>query len=81
MPNTQAININLSTLETVTCPICQSPVFEMNLIMFKRLPAIQSPTGRAQLVKVDFVNCPACNNLFQIKDGVLLPVETITKGK
>ena len=68
------ININLNTLETAACPNCNNFVFETKLSIFKKLPSIQSPIGRSQLVQINLVSCPACNSFFQIKDDELLPV-------
>ena len=78
MPNTiqqQAkINININTLETAVCPNCNNFVFKTNLSIFKKLPSIQSPIGKPQLIRIDLVSCPACNNFFQVKDDKLLPI-------
>ena len=76
MPNNeqQTIRVNINTLETVACPNCNNFVFKTNLSIFKKLPSIQSPTGRPQLIKIDLISCPACNSFFQIKDDELLPV-------
>lgn len=72
--NQQKININLNALETVACPNCNNFVFETNQSIFKKLLGVQSPTGRAQLIQVKLIGCPACNSFFQIKDDELLPV-------
>lgn len=69
------ININLDTLETVACPSCKNPVFETNHSILKKLPVIQSPTGRAQLIRVDLVCCPDCGSFYRIKDDILYPVD------
>ena len=72
--NNQRINININTLDTVACPKCNNFVFKTNLSIFKRLLGIQSPSGRAQLIQINLVNCPACDSFFQVKDDELLPV-------
>lgn len=69
------ININLDTLEEVTCPNCNCTIFETSLSLFKKLPVIQSPIGKSQLIKVDLVNCYGCGKLFQVKGDELQPVE------
>ena len=68
------ININLDTLEIVTCPDCENSVFKTNLSIFKKLPSIQSPTGQSQLIRIDLISCPICNRFFQIKDNELSPI-------
>lgn len=68
------INISLNTLEAAACPNCNNFVFETKLSIFKKLPSIQSPIGRPQLIEVKLISCPACNSFFQIKDDELLPV-------
>ena len=77
------ININLDILEIVTCPDCENSVFKTNLSLFKRLPSIQSPTGQAQLIKIDLISCPICHRCFQIKDKELSPitVENVKTGR
>lgn len=68
------MNINLNELKTITCPNCGNPVFNTNLNMFKKLPSIQSPTGQAQLIKIELISCPACNNFYFIKDAEFHPL-------
>ena len=68
------INININTLETIACPNCSNFIFKTDLSIFKKLPSIQSPIGRPQLIRIDLISCPACNRFFQIKDDELLPV-------
>lgn len=72
--NNRRINININALETVACPKCNNLVFKTNLSIFKKLLGIQSPSGRAQLIQINLVSCPACNSFFQVKDDKLLPV-------
>lgn len=67
------IKVDINTLETVTCPNCKNSILKTDLSVFKKLPSIQSPTGRAQLIRIDLVSCPACNHFFHIKDGELFP--------
>lgn len=68
------LNVILSNLEELVCPNCENPIFIANSSMFKKLPAIQSPTGKAQLVHVQLLTCTACNCSFRIKDDELLPI-------
>ena len=75
-PQRASININLDTLETIICPNCKNPVLATNLSIFKRLPSIQSPTGKAQLLRIELVSCLVCNRYYQIKDAELSPVIT-----
>ena len=71
------MNINLNSLKPLTCPKCKNTVFRADLNMFKKLPRIQSPTGQAQLIKIELISCPACNSFYFIKDAELisLPLE------
>lgn len=73
IPSQMKMNVNLDTLEAVTCPNCKNSVFVTNLSMFKRLPSIQSPTGKPQLIKIDLISCPVCNRFYYVKDAELFP--------
>lgn len=68
------MNINLNDLKMLTCPKCENSIFTTNLSMFKKLPNIQSPTGKAQLIKIELISCPACNSFYFIKDAELIPL-------
>lgn len=68
------INISINNLETVSCPNCKNFVFETNLSIFKKLLSIQSPNGKAQLIKIDLIACPSCNRFFQAREDKLLPI-------
>lgn len=78
-PSTQPVQfvINLSELSTVGCPTCGGFVFTTNVAMFKELTAIRSPTGKAQLIKVELCICQSCNTLVQPVGTELKVIETI----
>lgn len=73
-PQQVKMNINLDELKTVTCPNCKNPILATNLSMFKRIPGIQSPTGKAQLIRVELISCLICNRYYQIRDAELFPI-------
>lgn len=68
------MNINLDNLKIVTCPQCKNSVFKTNLSIFKKLPLIQSPTRKAQLIRIDLISCLICNSIYTLKDTELFPV-------
>jgi len=57
----QQINVNLAEAEDLTCvnEECGCPVFEQ-AYMIKRISALQSPTGREEIVPVPIMLCKAC---------------------
>lgn len=65
------IKINLNELEIRTCPYCNSSFFTTGQSILKRLPAIQSPSGKPQLIRIDLVVCANCGTVFQVKDDEL----------
>ena len=53
-----------SQMIKVSCPSCGANIFETSLVTYKKLPAIQSPTGKAQLMGVPIIACLGCQDLF-----------------
>lgn len=77
MPNAQRqaqININLEDLKILTCPKCKNATFKTDLSIFKTLPSIQSPSGKAQLLRIELITCNSCNQSFLIKGSELSPI-------
>ena len=70
----QTISVNLDTLASATCPSCGDNIFETDLVTYKVLPAIQSPSGQAQLIGIPVISCVGCNDLFLIRGCELIPV-------
>lgn len=70
----QRININLEELETLACPNCKSTVFQTSLVNFKKLPAIQSPTGQTQLIAINLAKCCNCDAFFRVEKEGLIPI-------
>lgn len=68
------IKINLDNLEEIACPACNGLIFTAGKSMLRKLPVIQSPTGKPQLVRIDLITCTTCGNLYQIKDDKLFLV-------
>ena len=54
------VNVNVEELSTQICPKCESP-YCTEVFILKHLPALMSPDGKAQLIKVPAgfgcVNC------------------------
>jgi len=55
-------NVDPTKLQTVTCPNCGGIFFEEKM-MFKELPAIQSPTGKASMIPIPVVVCNECGTV------------------
>lgn len=69
----QRISIDVNTLKSLACPICTNTIFHTNINLFKKLPAIQSPTGQEQMIAIALAECRVCKNFFQVKsDGLTL---------
>ena len=49
--NQQPINVDVTKLDTQLCPMCESP-YCTEVFQLKHLPALMSPNGQAQVVKV-----------------------------
>ena len=61
------ININPEDLEDVVCDKCENQTFEM-VLMFKKLSAILSPSGKESLIPLQVYRCAECTH---INDGFL----------
>jgi hypothetical protein len=55
-------NVDPTKLQTVSCPNCNGIFFEERM-MFKELPAIQSPTGQASMIPIPVVICSECGTV------------------
>ena len=75
------VSLNIDDLETIICPNCKGSVFQTDLCTFKKLPSVQSPTGKAQLIKINIITCPDCKSQFQIRDDNLFPISLKGRGK
>ena len=73
------ININLETLEDAVCPICGANIFDTGIIMYKKLPAIQSPNGQPQLIGIPAIACIQCSNLFLVKGTEFVALAKVPK--
>jgi hypothetical protein len=61
MENTQRIKVDLSTAPWDEC--CGGPqLFEMKY-MFKRLPALLSPTGKEEHIPLEIIVCSKCGKV------------------
>lgn len=58
---------NMDDLPTALCPICGCQIFNTGVALYKKLGAVQSPTGRAQLIRVVLSSCVDCG-------AVVMPV-------
>jgi len=65
-PNVK-VNINLTALETSVCPECGCPFFYTNLAIYKKLTSVESPTGKAETVRVILSQCMECGIIVQPK--------------
>lgn len=61
------VTINLTTLETSVCPECGCPFFYTNLAIYKKLTSVESPTGKAETVRVVLSQCMECGIIVQPK--------------
>ena len=59
MPTQQPINVDVTKLEMQICPKCECPTCH-EVFQLRHLPALMSPNGQAQLVKIAIGF--ACNN-------------------
>jgi hypothetical protein len=71
----QRINVDINTLESITCPNCACIIFEAGLVTLKKLSAVQSPTGKEQLITLNLVKCSKCDSLFLVQNNALLPIQ------
>jgi len=68
------INIDLNSLESAVCPICGAVIFDTSFMTYKRLPAIQSPNGKAQLVGVPIIVCAGCEAFLVVRGDEITPL-------
>lgn len=78
---TQRINIELNDLEDITCPHCENTMFKTGIVRLKKLPAVQSPSGREQAVTINHVQCTICADFFILKDCTLFHTSKKEKEK
>lgn len=60
--NQQNININPEDLEDVVCNKCECQTFEP-VMLFKKLSAVLSPTGKETLVPLQVYKCTDCGHI------------------
>lgn len=60
--NTNAVNIDPSKLETLTCPECNS-IFFSEVTMYKKLPATMSPSGMPTIIPMPVIICNNCGTV------------------
>lgn len=63
MDTKKTIPINPNILQKITCVNCDSEIFEQKFLV-KRLPALQSPTGKEQIVNLPVFICENCKHIF-----------------
>jgi len=68
------INVNLQELESAICPVCNTVIFDTGFVTYKKLPAVQSPTGKAMLIAIPVVVCTDCGAMFHIMGDQLSPI-------
>lgn len=61
-PQPQQLNIDLHNQPEVHCLACNS-IFFHEVVFFKRLSAIISPTGKEQVVPITTFACTSCGNI------------------
>lgn len=68
VPNTDVpsqaaqLNLNPRDLEDVVCDACENYTFQ-NVVLMKRISALQSPSGREAFVPVEVFACAACGHV------------------
>ena len=58
MNENMSMKININDLEEIKCQ-CGSPFFEQ-LFACKRIPVLQSPTGKEEIMPIPFFVCKSC---------------------
>jgi hypothetical protein len=61
------LNVNANDLATLMCS-CGKPLFE-KVFMFKVLPSIMSPTGKAMLVGIEHIKCINCGAAYSAEEA------------
>lgn len=78
-PRQVQFKINLNELPTKGCPICRCSVFNTNVGLFKQISALQSPTGKGTLARVELASCIDCGTVVQVVKDELKLVEMVPK--
>ena len=60
--NAGKVNINPSDLTDILCEKCESQTFEP-VYLFKKLSAVLSPTGNANIIPVQLYKCTECGHI------------------
>ena len=56
------INVNLDQCDDVVCESCGNPTFRQ-VVMFKKLSAVYSPSGKASLIPLQVFECSECGHV------------------
>ena len=56
------MNVNLDQCEDILCNECKNPTFRQ-VVMFKKISAVYSPTGKASLIPLQVFECSECNHV------------------
>tara|TARA_R100000234_G_scaffold115976_2_gene92483 strand:+ start:5568 stop:5834 length:267 start_codon:yes stop_codon:yes gene_type:complete len=56
------MNINLDQCDDVTCAACGNLTFRQ-VVMFKKVSAVYSPTGKASLIPLQVFECSECGHV------------------
>lgn len=56
------MNLDVTKLNTITCDNCGGKFFT-EAILFKEVPAVQSPTGQKSVLPIPVVRCADCGEL------------------
>jgi len=60
--NNLNMNIKLDQCEDIVCEKCSNPTFRQ-CVMFKKVSAIYSPTGKASLIPLQVFECSECGHV------------------
>ena len=63
-PNQENVkmNIDLSQCEDINCEKCNNPTFRQ-VVMFKKISAVYSPTGKSSLIPLQVFECSECGHV------------------
>ncbi len=56
------MNVDLSKCDDVVCESCGNPTFRQ-VVMFKKLSAVYSPTGKATMIPLQVFECSECGHV------------------
>jgi len=65
------LDVSIKDLPTIKCTSCGHKLFQPYLVM-KKLSAIQSPSGKEQIVNVQVMACSNCGNVPKEFGGEIL---------